>query len=96
MVENLGDLPNLPKIFMTATETGSETYRVLSRNWIIWKSWELMLYGCLPVYKSPQDDNGYDISDYQDIDPIFGSLQDMEELIRRQKRRISGSLWIWC
>ena len=24
-----------------------------------------------PVYKSPQDDNGYDISDYQDIDPIF-------------------------
>ena len=24
-----------------------------------------------PVYKSPQDDNGYDISDYQDIDPLF-------------------------
>ena len=29
-----------------------------------------------PVYRSPQDDNGYDISDYQDIDPIFGSLPD--------------------
>ena len=27
-----------------------------------------------PVYRSPQDDNGYDISDYQDVDPIFGSL----------------------
>ena len=27
-----------------------------------------------PVYKSPQDDNGYDISDYQDIDPLFGTL----------------------
>ncbi|MFC2573707.1 MAG: alpha-amylase family glycosyl hydrolase, partial [Actinomyces oris] len=27
-----------------------------------------------PVYRSPQDDNGYDISDYQDIDPLFGSL----------------------
>ena len=40
-----------------------------------------------PVYKSPQDDNGYDISDYQDIDPIFGSLQDMEELIRKAKEK---------
>ena len=35
-----------------------------------------------PVCKSPQDDNGYDISDYQDIDPLFGSLQDMECLIK--------------
>ncbi|MDE6518123.1 MAG: glucohydrolase, partial [Acetatifactor sp.] len=34
-----------------------------------------------PVCKSPQDDNGYDISDYQDIDPMFGTLRDMEELI---------------
>ena len=29
-----------------------------------------------PVCKSPQDDNGYDISDYQDIDPMFGNLDD--------------------
>lgn len=36
-----------------------------------------------PVYKSPQDDNGYDISDYQDIDPLFGTLEDMDELIAR-------------
>lgn len=35
-----------------------------------------------PVYRSPQDDNGYDISDYQDIDPMFGTMEDMEELIR--------------
>lgn len=34
-----------------------------------------------PVYKSPQDDNGYDISDYQRIDPMFGTLQDMDELL---------------
>ncbi|TPF96667.1 alpha-amylase [Bifidobacterium sp. UTCIF-39] len=34
-----------------------------------------------PVYKSPQDDNGYDISDYQDIDPMFGTLNDMDELL---------------
>ncbi|MBB6404526.1 alpha-glucosidase [Arthrobacter sp. AZCC_0090] len=34
-----------------------------------------------PVYRSPQDDNGYDISDYQDIDPIFGDLETLDELI---------------
>ena len=35
-----------------------------------------------PVYRSPQDDNGYDISDYQDIDPLFGTLADLDDLIR--------------
>jgi oligo-1,6-glucosidase len=34
-----------------------------------------------PVYPSPQDDNGYDISDYQDIDPVFGSLSIFDELL---------------
>ena len=40
-----------------------------------------------PVFRSPQDDNGYDISDYQDIDPIFGNLADMDELIAEGKKR---------
>ena len=40
-----------------------------------------------PVCKSPQDDNGYDISDYQDIDPMFGTLTDMEELIAEAGKR---------
>ncbi|MGT2799698.1 glycoside hydrolase family 13 protein [Streptococcus marmotae] len=34
-----------------------------------------------PVYQSPMDDNGYDISDYQAIAPEFGTMEDMEELI---------------
>ena len=33
-----------------------------------------------PIYKSPQDDNGYDISDYQDIDPMFGTLEEVDRL----------------
>lgn len=40
-----------------------------------------------PVCRSPQDDNGYDISDYQDIDPMFGNLDDMEQLISEAKKR---------
>ena len=46
-----------------------------------------------PVYRSPQDDNGYDIADYQDIDPMFGTLDDMDELIaqaRAENRDGSG------
>lgn len=40
-----------------------------------------------PMYRSPQNDNGYDIADYQDIDPMFGTLSDMDELIRQAKAR---------
>lgn len=40
-----------------------------------------------PMYCSPQDDNGYDISDYQNIDPMFGTLDDMDELIREAEKR---------
>jgi len=39
-----------------------------------------------PVYRSPQDDNGYDISDYHDIDPTFGTLADVDDLIDRVHR----------
>ena len=44
-----------------------------------------------PVYRSPQDDNGYDISDYQDIDPLFGTLEDMDELLAEAHKRGSRS-----
>ena len=40
-----------------------------------------------PVFASPQVDNGYDISDYQAIDPMFGTMEDMETLIAEAKRR---------
>ena len=34
-----------------------------------------------PIYRSPMDDNGYDISDYTDVDPLFGTLEELDELI---------------
>lgn len=40
-----------------------------------------------PIFTSPQDDNGYDISDYQDIDPMFGTLADVDELIAQAHQR---------
>jgi len=35
-----------------------------------------------PVFKSPMKDFGYDVSDYRDIDPLFGTLDDFRELVR--------------
>ncbi|MFT8389935.1 MAG: alpha-glucosidase [Sporolactobacillus sp.] len=40
-----------------------------------------------PVYQSPQDDNGYDISDYRTIDPHFGTNEDMERLLAEAHQR---------
>ena len=40
-----------------------------------------------PVYKSPFVDQGYDIADYYAIDPQFGTMEDMEELIAEAKKR---------
>ena len=34
-----------------------------------------------PVYASPMDDNGYDISDYYAVNPMFGTMEDLEKLI---------------
>lgn len=40
-----------------------------------------------PVYKSPNDDNGYDISDYQDIMDEFGTMENFEELLTETHKR---------
>ncbi|OAL36974.1 hypothetical protein AYO20_03743 [Fonsecaea nubica] len=40
-----------------------------------------------PIYKSPQADMGYDIADYKAIDPIYGSLDDVDTLIAELKKR---------
>lgn len=40
-----------------------------------------------PFFKSPMKDFGYDISDYRDVDPIFGTLADFDELLAESKKR---------
>ena len=40
-----------------------------------------------PVYCSPQEDNGYDISDYYNIDPLFGTLDDFKEMLDEMHKR---------
>ena len=68
----------------TPTATGSATWRGIEARLdylvrlgvdVIWLS---------PIYPSPQDDNGYDISDYQDVEPVFGTLEDFDRAARRR------------
>ena len=40
-----------------------------------------------PFYKSPNDDNGYDISDYKDIMDDFGTMEDFDELLKEAHKR---------
>ena len=40
-----------------------------------------------PMYKSPNDDNGYDISDYQDIMNDFGTMDDFDQLLKEVHKR---------
>lgn len=40
-----------------------------------------------PIFKSPQVDHGYDISDYRDIDEIFGTLEDFKNLVAACKEK---------
>src|SRR5688572_17054377 len=49
-----------------------------------------------PFYPSPQHDAGYDVSDYVDVDPRFGSLADAEALLEKAHALASRSSSTWC
>lgn len=40
-----------------------------------------------PIFISPQKDNGYDVEDYKRINPTFGTMEDLEELIFEAKKK---------
>ena len=46
-----------------------------------------------PIFKSPKNDNGYDISNYYEIDPSFGTLEDVEKLISEAKKHQIGIMF---
>ena len=46
-----------------------------------------------PFFKSPLNDNGYDVSDYLSVDPVFGTMEDVEELIAQAEARGIGCMF---
>ena len=79
-----------PKSFQDTTGTGvGDLPGILSRLDYLQKLGIDAIWLC-PVCASPQVDNGYDISDYCAVDPMFGTMADMEQLIAEAgKRNIS-------
>ena len=76
-----------PKSFLDTTGSGTGDIRGITKKLDYLKTLGVGAIWLTPVYPSPQVDNGYDISDYTAINPDFGSMEDMEELIAEAKER---------
>lgn len=76
-----------PRSFMDSNNDGiGDLQGIISKlDYIKWLGVDA-IWLC-PVYKSPNDDNGYDISDYMDIMDEFGTMADMDELLEEAKKR---------
>ena len=76
-----------PKSFQDTTGTGVGDIPGVTSHLDYLKSLGTGAIWLTPVYPSPMVDNGYDISDYCGIDPSYGTMEDMEELIAEAKKR---------
>lgn len=79
-----------PKSFQDTTGTGTGDLRGIIQRLDYLAQLGIDLIWLSPVFASPQVDNGYDISDYRAIDPMFGTMEDMRELIAQSKKRGIG------
>lgn len=76
-----------PRSFMDANGDGTGDLKGITQKLDYLKDLGVGIVWLSPVYRSPMDDGGYDISDYEDIDPLFGSMADMDELLREANKR---------
>jgi alpha amylase len=76
-----------PKSFNDTTGSGVGDLAGITEKLDYLKELGITVIWLSPVYESPGDDNGYDISDYEQIDPAFGTMGDMEQLIAEAKKR---------
>ena len=79
-----------PKSFQDTTGSGVGDLQGIIKRLDYLQTLGIDVIWLSPVCASPQVDNGYDISDYRAIDPMFGSLEDMRQLIREGKKRGIG------
>ena len=76
-----------PKSFQDSTGSGQGDIRGIIKRLDYLKTLGIGGIWLTPMYVSPQVDNGYDIADYRDIDPIYGSMSDFEDLIKEAHAR---------
>ena len=76
-----------PKSFLDTNGDGIGDLRGIINKLDYLKELGIDIVWISPVYCSPLVDQGYDISDYYNIDPRFGTMEDMDELLREAKKR---------
>ena len=76
-----------PKSFNDTTGSGEGDIRGIIEKLDYLKELGVEVLWITPMYKSPQNDNGYDISDYYDIDPNYGTMADFEEMLSEAHKR---------
>jgi oligo-1,6-glucosidase len=76
-----------PRSFYDSNEDGIGDLRGITQKLDYLKELGINVVWLCPVYKSPNDDNGYDVSDYQDIMDEFGTLADWDELLTEMHKR---------
>ncbi len=77
-LDYLKDLGVVSKSWTRVSSDALELMQFFPTKDVVWLS---------PIYKSPLIDMGYDISDFQEINPQFGTLSDVDELISQMHKR---------
>lgn len=76
-----------PKSFQDSNGDGFGDLKGITNRLDYLKDLGIDIVWLSPIFKSPFIDQGYDIADYYAVDPIFGSMEDMDELIAEAKKR---------
>ena len=76
-----------PRSFYDSNNDGIGDLNGITEKLDYLKDLGITLIWVCPIFKSPMDDNGYDISDYYDVNPEFGTKEDLEKLIAEAEKR---------
>ena len=76
-----------PKSFMDSNNDGFGDIRGIISKLDYLQNLGIDIIWSTPFFVSPQKDNGYDVADYYNVDPSYGTMEDVEELIKEAKKR---------
>ena len=76
-----------PKSFNDTTGSGQGDIKGITEKLDYLKKLGVEVLWLTPMYKSPQNDNGYDISDYYSIDESYGTMENFEEMLKEAHKR---------
>ncbi len=76
-----------PRSFKDTTGNGIGDIRGLTEKLDYLQELGIDIIWLQPIYVSPQNDNGYDVADYRSIDPMYGTMDDFDELLQGIRQR---------